>query len=67
MLKSTTVIFAAILSVFYLKNKLYRHHTAAIVMIIIGTGIVGTAMIIQGGKNNQSKSLFTGIILLLIG
>lgn len=67
MLRSTIVIFASILSVFYLKNKLYRHHALAIVLIIVGTTIVGAALLIEGGKNNKSKSLLTGIVLLLLG
>jgi hypothetical protein len=67
MLKSTSVVFAALLSVFYLKNKLYRHHFSAIFLIIVGTGLVGFALVIEGGDNNKSKSLITGIILMLIG
>jgi len=67
MLKSTTVVFAALLSVFYLKNKLYRHHNSAIILIILGTALVGFALVVEGGDNNKSKSLITGIILMLIG
>jgi hypothetical protein len=52
MLRSTIVIFTAILSVVYLKNKLYRHHALAVFLIIIGTTIVGAALLIEGGKNN---------------
>jgi drug/metabolite transporter (DMT)-like permease len=52
MLRSTVVIFAAILSVFYLKNKLYRHHAVSVILIILGTSIVGVALLIEGGKNN---------------
>jgi drug/metabolite transporter (DMT)-like permease len=67
MIKSTSVAFAAIFSVYYLKNKLYRQHFSAIALIIIGTALVGVALIIQGGNNNKSNSLVTGIILVLIG
>ena len=67
MLKSTSVVFAALLSVFYLKNKLYRHHNSAIFLIIVGTGLVGFALVVEGGDSNKSKSLITGIILMLIG
>jgi drug/metabolite transporter (DMT)-like permease len=67
MLKSTSVVFAALFSVVYLKNKLYRHHFSAIGIIVLGTGLVGVALIIEGGNNNKSKSLVTGIVLMLIG
>ena len=46
MFRSTGVIFAALLSVFYLKNKLFRHHITGMVLITIGAVIVGLALII---------------------
>ena len=65
MLRSTIVIFAALLSVFYLKNKLYRHHITSLVIITVGAVLVGVALVIKGDE--KSKSLFVGIVLLLLG
>jgi uncharacterized protein (DUF486 family) len=36
------------LSVFYLKNILYRHHFTALALIVIGTIVVGLALILKG-------------------
>lgn len=66
MLKSCLLVFAALLAVFYLKNKLYRHHVSAIILVIIGVSTVGLAMIIDE-KSNQSTSLGLGIGLLVVG
>ncbi len=46
MLRSTVVIFAALLSIFYLKNKLYRHHITGMLLITLGAFIVGMALIV---------------------
>ena len=67
MLRSTIVIFAALLGVFYLKNKLYRHHITSLVIITVGAFLVGFSLTIQGDGDEESKSLFTGILLLLLG
>jgi len=45
MLRSTVVIFAAMLSVFYLKNKLYRHHITSLIIITVGAVLVGVALL----------------------
>jgi drug/metabolite transporter (DMT)-like permease len=67
MLKSCIIVFAALLSVFYLKNKLYRHHVSAITLIIIGVSTVGLSMIIDKDNSNKSASLGIGMGLLLAG
>ncbi len=41
MLSGTNIVYSALLTVFYLKKKLYRHHYLAITMIILGVTIVG--------------------------
>jgi uncharacterized membrane protein len=48
MLRSTGVLFAALLTVLYLKNKLYRHHYTSLVLITIGAAVVGIAFMIDG-------------------
>ena len=66
MLRSTIVIFAALLGVFYLKNKLYRHHITSLVIITVGAVVVGAALL-NVEKKESASSLVTGIFLLLIG
>jgi drug/metabolite transporter (DMT)-like permease len=63
MLRSSIIIFTAILSVFFLKKKLYRHHLTALFAIIIGIFLVGYS----GIKNDKRSSNIWGIIILLIG
>lgn len=41
MLSGTNIVYSAILTVFYLKKKLYRHHYLAIVCIVTGVVVVG--------------------------
>jgi drug/metabolite transporter (DMT)-like permease len=63
MLRSSIIIFTAILSVFFLKKKLYRHHLTALLAIILGIFLVGYS----GIKNDKRSSNFWGIFILLIG
>ena len=41
MLSGTNIVYSALLTVFYLKKNLYRHHYLAITMIVLGVIIVG--------------------------
>jgi len=42
MLRGSVIIFTSVLSVLFLKRKLYLHHWAGIALVIGGTAIVGT-------------------------
>ena len=63
MLRSSVVIFTALLSVIFLKKKLYRHHVTALVAVVLGIFLVGYA----GVKNDKHSSTIVGIIVLLVG
>lgn len=65
MLRATLVLFTAFLSVFYLKNRMYRHHIAALGIIIVGAIFVALSLILY--SNTQSKSIAIGITVLLTG
>jgi drug/metabolite transporter (DMT)-like permease len=41
MLRSSVVVFAAILCIFFLKKRLYRHHFFSIFSIVLGLFFVG--------------------------
>jgi drug/metabolite transporter (DMT)-like permease len=41
MLSGTNIVYSALLTVFYLKKRLYRHHYLAIGLIVAGVVIVG--------------------------
>ncbi len=62
MFRSSAVIFTATLAFFFLKKKLYRHHVASIVMIIIGIVLGGISQI-SGKSVNIS---FEGVVIVLI-
>jgi len=65
MLRSSVILFTALLAFIFLKRKLHRHHLTALVAIILGIFLVGYAGVINS-KNEASTSVW-GIIILLIG
>ncbi|TNV80943.1 hypothetical protein FGO68_gene14050 [Halteria grandinella] len=73
MLSATNIIFSAILTVFYLKKKLYRHHYLAIFMIMCGVILVGLATLLMEEQDHQKhlqksmEDIAYGIVLLQIG
>jgi hypothetical protein len=65
MLRSSVILFAAILGFIFLKRKLYRHHLTALVAIVLGIFLVGYAGV-ANSENKASTSVW-GIVILLIG
>lgn len=62
MFRSSVVVFTATLAFIFLKKKLYRHHVASIIMIIIG-------IILGGISQLQSKSgtiSVEGVVIILV-
>jgi drug/metabolite transporter (DMT)-like permease len=43
MLSGTNIIYSALLTVFYLKKKLYRQHLLGVILILLGVLLVGLA------------------------
>ena len=62
MFRSSLVIFTATLAYFFLKKKLYRHHVASIIMIIIGIILGGLSQILSSGGNIS----VIGVVLVLV-
>lgn len=48
MLRSSVVLFTALLALAFLNRKLYRHHWTSLLMIIVGIGLVGLSSIVAG-------------------
>jgi drug/metabolite transporter (DMT)-like permease len=51
MLRSSVVVFSALLALFFLKKKLYRHHTASIAAIVIGIFLGGLSQVLNSDKD----------------
>jgi drug/metabolite transporter (DMT)-like permease len=70
MMRSSLVIFTALLSVIFLKRKLFRHHYVSIAAVVIGLFFVGLSSFLSGSDGNSTRTLgmiALGIILQLIG
>lgn len=62
MLRSSVVIFTAILALLFLNKRLYLHHWTSMAAIILGIVLVG----LQSMKANDNTNIW-GIIILLVG
>jgi drug/metabolite transporter (DMT)-like permease len=71
MLRSAIVVFTAILSVIFLKLKLYLHHKLSIAAIVLGLFFVGLSTFLKGSTNPAGNKTATqtalAITLQLIG
>ncbi len=52
MLRSTLLVYCALLALFFLKKKLYRHHWSGMGSIILGVILVGIGYL---GRNNEDE------------
>lgn len=70
MLRGMIIIITALMAIFFLKKKLYRHHWSSIGLIFIGVAMVGLAAIFfktdeeKASKEGETKPL--GLVLLLL-
>jgi drug/metabolite transporter (DMT)-like permease len=62
MFRSSVVIFTATLAYLFLKKKLYRHHVASIILIIIGIVLGGISQLQLKGGNIS----VIGVVLVLV-
>ena len=62
MFRSSLVVFTATLAYFFLKKKLYRHHIASIIFIIIGIILGGLSQLLSKGGNIS----VIGVVLVLV-
>ena len=64
MLRGIIIIITAVMSIIFLKRKLYRHHWTSMAVIFTGVFMVGTAALVYD-SGDDSTSAF-GLILLFI-
>ena len=55
MLRSSVVVFAALLAILFLKSKLYRHQFFSITAIVFGLFCVGVSEYLSGGDGNKIR------------
>lgn len=66
MIRGSSIIFASVFSVIFLKRKLYRHHILGLIITILGTIMLGLFAILNSDNNTESDNLLVGIILIII-
>jgi len=64
MLRGSVVIFTGILSVLFLKNKQYLFHWVGMLLVLIGTALVGVASIIDPDDDDDDDSKSASKIML---
>ena len=64
MLRSSVVVFSALLALIFLKKKLYRHHVSSIVVIVIGISLGGLSQVLDSEEGIQLQPL--GVIIVLV-
>jgi undecaprenyl pyrophosphate phosphatase UppP len=63
MLAGTNIVYSALLTVFYLKKKLYRHHYLAIILIVGGVVTVGMNCILYD-RHEEFEKLSTAKVMI---
>lgn len=66
MLRGAVVIFTGILSVLFLKRKLYLYHWFGMVLVLAGLSLVGLASLITGDENKNAPKPLLGDIIIII-
>jgi len=67
MLRGSVVIFTALFSVVFLKRKQYAYHWTGVVLVAIGSALVGLAGIVGKNSDNQTYPHQTVGNLIIIG
>jgi len=64
MMGGCIVLVTAMLSIIFLKRKLYRHHWTGLALVVIGIVLVGLAVMIAG-KDDDDENLVLGIAMMI--
>ena len=69
MLRSTIFVYCALLALFFLKKKLYRHHWSSMCAIVTGVILVGVGYIRndKGSDDHSTGEIIIGLVLLQVG
>jgi drug/metabolite transporter (DMT)-like permease len=65
MLRGLIIVITAVMSVCFLKRKLYRHHWSSMTVIFVGVFLVGLAKFIDP-KSTSGESKILGIMMIII-
>jgi drug/metabolite transporter (DMT)-like permease len=65
MLRGFIIIVTAVMSIVFLKRKLYRHHWSSVAVIFTGVALVGLAAILAGNSGDEEVNPL-GIFLLVL-
>jgi drug/metabolite transporter (DMT)-like permease len=66
MLRGLIIVITAIMSVIFLKRKLYRHHWSSMSVIFIGVFLVGLAKFLDPSADKGGETKFGGLALLVV-
>lgn len=64
MLRSSLVVFSALLALIFLKKKLYRHHVSSIAIIVLGISLGGLSQVIDSKGPLKLEPI--GVIIVLV-
>mmetsp|Transcript_10464 Transcript_10464/g.15298 ORF Transcript_10464/g.15298 Transcript_10464/m.15298 type:complete len:386 (-) Transcript_10464:20-1177(-) len=65
MLRGSVVVMNAIMSVVFLKHKLYPHHWVGIILIMIGLLVVGSTSLVYGTGDNARNPIVGNILVVV--
>ncbi|KAF0974756.1 hypothetical protein FDP41_006230 [Naegleria fowleri] len=66
MLRGILVVFTGLLSVIFLKARLYYHHWAGLFCIVIGCVIVGLSSVLYKSESGTARSPLLGDVLVIL-
>lgn len=66
MLRGMIIIVTSVMSIIFLKKKLYRHHWGSAAVIFSGVALVGLAAVLKKADANSEKVNPLGILLLVL-
>ena len=55
MLRGGFIVIVALVSVFFLNRKLYRHHILGLSLVIIGISLIGVAAVTTDNSKSESS------------
>ena len=64
MMQGSIVFITAILSIIFLKRRLYRHHWTGLVLVVLGICLVGLAVLLAKDDDDDQNTV-VGIILMI--
>ena len=69
MLRSTIFVYCALIALFFLKKRLYRHHWTSMGVIIVGVVMVSFAFILykEESAGHTLAEIIIGLALLQVG